>query len=98
MACKKKKPRKTKPKLGGFLPLALLGPLIAGLGGLAAGSASIAQAVNKSKADAKIIEEMRRHNKKMEGGGIKKKKKIIEEMRRKKKKRAKGLFLKPRKT
>ena len=96
MAYKRKKaplPRKRKPKLGGFIPLALLGPLIAGIGGLAAGSATIAQAVNKAKSDAKMLQETQRHNKKIEGKGIKKKNK-----NKKKKKRAKGLFLRPRKT
>ena len=87
--------RKRKPKLGGFIPLALLGPLIAGIGGLAAGSASIAQAVNSSKADAKLLQETQRHNKKIEGKGIKKKNK---NKNKKKKKRAKGLFLRPRMT
>ena len=94
MAYKKKRlPRKTKPKLGGFIPLALLGPLIAGIGGLAAGSATIAQAVNKAKSDAKMLQETQRHNKKMEGKGFKNRPK-----KKKKKKCAKGLFLKPRKT
>jgi len=96
MAYKRKKaplPRKRKPKLGGFIPLALLGPLIAGIGGLAAGSAGIAQAVNRAKADAKMLQETQRHNKKIEGKGLKNKNK-----NQKKKKRAKGLFLRPRKT
>jgi len=88
----KKKSKKSQKNLkeGGFLPLLLplLGPLIGGLGGLAAGSAGIASAVNKAKADAKVLEELKRHNKQIEGRGI----------RKNKKKRAKGLFLKPRRS
>jgi hypothetical protein len=81
----KRKCRKRVKKVGGFIPLLpLLGPLIAGLGSLAAGSAGIASAVNKAKADAKMLAEAQRHNQRMEGKGLKK--------------RGKGLYLGPQKT
>lgn len=73
-----------RKKRGGILPLIpLLGPIISGIGALAAGSASIAAAVNKAKQDAKVLEEMTRHNRRMEGKGLKKK--------------AKGIYLNPTK-
>ena len=86
MAVKRKSTKKKKVKKGGVLPI-LLGPIIAALGSLAAGSAGIATAVNKAKADAKLLAETQHHNRTMEGKGLKKKKK---------KSRGKGLFLKPR--
>lgn len=71
------------PKSGGFLPL--LPAIFAGLsalGGLAAGSAGIAKAVNQAKEAQKKLDESQRHNKMMESIALGKSK-------------GSGLFLKP---
>lgn len=70
------------PKRGGVLPFLI--PLFAGLsavGGLAGGAATIARAVNDTKAARKALEEQKRHNKKVEAIAIKP--------------RGSGFFLKP---
>lgn len=59
------------PKRGGVLPF--LVPLFAGLsaiGGLAGGAATIAKAVNDTKAARKSLEEQKRHNRKIEAIAI----------------------------
>lgn len=76
-------------KKGGFIFTipALLGAAGA-LGSLAGGAAGIATAVNKKKADDKLIKETIRHNKAMEGKGL-----FLKPY-----KTGKGLFLKPSST
>jgi hypothetical protein len=75
---KSKKNRRTlrKKVKGGFLPalIPLLAPILSSLGAVAAGSAGIASAVNKAKQNAKVLEEMKRHDRAMEGKGLRFKK------------------------
>lgn len=88
-----------RKKTGGFLPalIPLLGSIIGALGGLAAGSAGIATAVNKAKQSAKLLEETKRHNVVMEGKGLtfKSKKNKVGKKKFAKGKRGKGLYVKP---
>lgn len=70
MGMNKKKNRKRKiriAKRGGFIPLL---PLLGVLGSLARGAANIASAINKSKAQQKQLEELKRHNATLEGRGL----------------------------
>lgn len=70
MGMNKKKNRKRKiriAKRGGFIPLL---PLLGVLGSLAGGAANIASAINRSKAQQKQLEELKRHNASLEGRGL----------------------------
>lgn len=80
----KKRPKRQKqrvirpPKKGGFLPFLL--PLLAALGTVGGGAATIAKAVNDAKSNRQSLEEQKRHNLAMEQQNVS---------------QGKGLYLRP---
>lgn len=76
-------------KKGGFLPLLL--PILAALGATAGGAAGIAKAVNDSKANARQLAEIKRHNAMMEAAALRK----GSGLKKKKKRSGQGFFLRP---